>query len=61
MPNAQVILGLLLAVVVLTTLARQLGVAYPILLVLICSLILVSSDTRRSPRRFCPRVGRSHG
>lgn len=34
MPNADVILGLLLAVVVLTTLARQLGVAYPVLLVL---------------------------
>jgi CPA1 family monovalent cation:H+ antiporter len=34
MPNAEVILGLLLGVVVLTTLARQLDIAYPILLVL---------------------------
>lgn len=34
MPDVSVILGLLLVVVVLTTVARQLGVAYPVLLVL---------------------------
>lgn len=33
MPNTELVLGLLLAVVVLTTVARQLHVAYPILLV----------------------------